>query len=172
MSEESENSAKINLENLEVEDCSNFVHGKYNFSFEVDGEQYDGFIKLAPIESRRPDIIECNQGWSIEIEKELINQIYPKIFQLEKEKKAKVNSSPNKAWDFVEEHYPNYEISDEIAKADDIQKIIDNEDEEGSCARNLRVELESNHINFLDYWKQVHCNVYEKAILAFIQKQS
>lgn len=73
------------------------------------------------------------------------------------------------AWDFVEQWYPNYHSSNEIMRADDLQKILDEEDEEESGAHKLRIELDSNLIDHIDEWKIVHCDIYEKAIMNFIK---
>ncbi len=48
-------------------------------------------------------------------------------------------------WDFVEKYFPNYYGSDEIAYNNDLQKLIDEEYEEGDSASQLLTQLEKSY---------------------------
>ena len=79
------------------------------------------------------------------------------------------------AWDFVEKYYPNYYGCEDIAKCNDLAKLLDEDFEDGDCAAQL---LESDYNNDLkcghiqvDYDK-LHKEVYEKAIENFLKIQS
>jgi hypothetical protein len=77
-----------------------------------------------------------------------------------------------RVWDFVEKYYPKYYNQDLIAYSDDLQKIIDKEEEEGSDAaeilknifRGMRepVVIEQNRIIR---------EIYEEAIENFLTQQ-
>jgi len=74
-------------------------------------------------------------------------------------------------WEFVEAYYPNYTSSGQIALADELQKIIDNEDEEGSLAREyLDNECDGNRIVALEHYEAIHRNIYEDAIQGYIDQ--
>jgi len=85
---------------------------------------------------------------------------------------ATTETKEARAWDFVEKYFPNYENSNIIAYSDDLQKIIDKEEEEGSDAaeilknvfRGMRepVVIEQNRIIR---------EIYEEAIKNFLTIQ-
>ena len=77
-------------------------------------------------------------------------------------------------WSFVEEHYPNYHSSDEIAHNGDLQKLLDEEQEDGDCADELLQkeyggDIYNPHIK-QDY-NQSMVDIYEAAIENFYEKQ-
>lgn len=49
-----------------------------------------------------------------------------------------------KEWSFIEENYPNYSKSDNIAILGDFEKILTNDYEDGDCADSL-LKLEYNN---------------------------
>ena len=75
-------------------------------------------------------------------------------------------------WDFIEAYRRNYYGCDMIAHIDDLEKIINNEDEEGSCAREtLTTKYKGNRAseqikNDLHYMTM---RVYEEAIEGYIE---
>lgn len=74
-------------------------------------------------------------------------------------------------WDFVEKYYPDYYRSDEIALADNLQKLLDEEvngDAEELLKKEYNNNLKNPHIQ-LDY-DSLHKEIYEKAIQGFIDK--
>lgn len=72
-------------------------------------------------------------------------------------------------WGFVERYYPNYYNAQEIADADDLQKIIDDEMEEGSAAYTSWIEEYEEDMSCVkqDY-EAIHRSVYEKAIQGYL----
>lgn len=96
------------------------------------------------------------------------------------------NTELNGAWDFVEKYYPNYSTCDEIAYNDDLQKIVDEEYEEGSEAEgildSITDEITGTHPAFysqeyinelidqevLRRLKESTCEIYERAIEGYI----
>lgn len=50
-------------------------------------------------------------------------------------------NKPTSVWDFVEQNLPDYYKSAEVAESNDLDKIIDNEYEEGDHADRLRQEI-------------------------------
>lgn len=52
-----------------------------------------------------------------------------------------VNPPIKDVWDFVEQNLPDYYKSEEVAESNDLDKIIDNEYEEGDHADRLRQEI-------------------------------
>lgn len=50
-------------------------------------------------------------------------------------------NKPTSVWDFVEQNLPKYHQSEEVAESNDLDKIIDNEYEEGDHADRLRQEI-------------------------------
>jgi hypothetical protein len=77
---------------------------------------------------------------------------------------------PN-AWDFVEQHYPNYYSSDLIAYADDLCKIINGEAEENSDAYKIFETFDFNKDIAQAEYDRVHKEIYEEAIKQFLNKQ-
>ena len=74
-------------------------------------------------------------------------------------------------WDFVEAYYPNYSSSGEIAIADELQKIIDKEDEEGSMARDYFVhDCNSDMNEVVRQYEYTHHEIYRKAIQGYIDQ--
>jgi hypothetical protein len=78
------------------------------------------------------------------------------------------------AWDFVEEHYPNYSSCDMIARLNDLDKLVDEEFEEGDSADQLLQRDYGGEIpNFeisIDQTK-TELLIYKKAIENFQSKQ-
>ena len=75
-------------------------------------------------------------------------------------------------WDFVERYYPDYSRSDEIAYADDLQKLIDKEID-GHAQEILNKEYVGDINNAqiqIDYDRQ-HRKIYEAAIENFLNKE-
>ena len=78
--------------------------------------------------------------------------------------------SPESVWEFVEEYYPGYVNSGQIAIADELQKIVDKEDEEGSMARDYFVHDCNEDINeVMRQYEYVHHEIYKKAIEGYIE---
>lgn len=79
------------------------------------------------------------------------------------------------AWDFVVKYYPNYDSSDEIAYADDLSKLINNEQQDGDCAHDILMSEFGGDIKNPEIQKEydrVHREIYEEAINNFIQSQN
>ena len=73
-------------------------------------------------------------------------------------------------WEFVEAFYPGYINSGQIAIADELQKIVDKEDEEGSCARDYFMHDCHEDMNeVLRQYEFVHHEIYKKAIESYIE---
>jgi len=64
-------------------------------------------------------------------------------------------------WDFVVENYPNYYSSDEIANCQDLDKAIEEMED------NPLNEFASEEVDRLE----LKVKIYEKAIQAFLEKQ-
>ena len=73
-------------------------------------------------------------------------------------------------WGFVEAFYPGYTNSGLIAIADELQKIVDKEDEEGSMARDyFQHGCNSDMTEVMRQYEYVHCGIYKKAIEGYIE---
>lgn len=72
-------------------------------------------------------------------------------------------------WHFVEKYYPNYSTCSQIAYADDLQKIIDGEIDEGSHAEKIWSMANEDIKAIREDYDTVHKEIYEKAIEAFIE---
>ena len=73
-------------------------------------------------------------------------------------------------WEFVEQYYPGYTNSGQIAIADELQKIVDKEDEEGSMARDyFQHDCNSDMTEVMRQYEYVHCEIYRKAIEGYIE---
>lgn len=74
------------------------------------------------------------------------------------------------AWLFVTKYYPDYDHSQAIADADDLQKLLDGEI--NGCAEDLLNRDYGGDINNpqiqIDY-NQLHVSIYEKAIENFLE---
>lgn len=81
-----------------------------------------------------------------------------------------VNGNPN-VWDFIGEFYPGYSSADEIAHSEDLRKILDGEDEEGSAARTLKRNLQAACISVQVEYDQLHRAIYERAIENFLARR-
>jgi len=79
------------------------------------------------------------------------------------------------AWDFVEEWYPNYFQSDEIANNNDLEKLINGEYDHNDAAHQLLKSKYENDLHhpqlFIDY-KHGLIQIYEAAIENFLTYQS
>ena len=80
-------------------------------------------------------------------------------------------------YDFIEKYYPNYSSSDEIARWNDLQKLIDLEYEEGDSAYWLLVkEFGGDYRRALPLIQQEHIRIqeqiYEQSIQGFIREQN
>lgn len=78
-------------------------------------------------------------------------------------------------WDFVERYVWKYHNNEEVARADDLQRLIDDEFEEGDCAHQLLVKefggsRESSLGKIQEAYNEVHVRLYEDAIIRFIEK--
>lgn len=74
-------------------------------------------------------------------------------------------------WDFVYQFYPNYESSDEIARAGDLQKLLDGEIN-GYAETMLKEEYDNDPENpqiQADY-DSIHREIFEEAIENFIEQ--
>ena len=72
-------------------------------------------------------------------------------------------------WDFVVKYYPGYYQSDKIALADDLQKIMYDEVEEGSNAEQYYInECDENMEIAIEHYNRVHREIYEDAIVGWI----
>lgn len=88
----------------------------------------------------------------------------------QEEQETKVSNYNDYSWRFVEKYFPNYNSSNFILRANDLQKIIDNEAEEESIAFLLfkhefnedmeKVKISNNEILIF---------IYEQAISNFIE---
>ena len=73
-------------------------------------------------------------------------------------------------WEFVEMYYPGYTNSGQIAIADELQKIVDKEDEEGSMARDyFQHDCNSDMTEVMRQYEYVHCEIYKKAIEGYLE---
>ena len=84
-------------------------------------------------------------------------------------------STPNAkdAINFLEIHYPGYYQSDLVAYSDDLQKILDNEMEEGSEAERIfHKDFDGQRDIAVSEFDRVMKELYEGAIEAFIEKQN
>lgn len=85
---------------------------------------------------------------------------------------ATTEKTETRAWDFVEKYFPNYESSDLIAYSDDLQKIIDKEEEEGSDAeRLLELSFDGQRDIAASEQNRVMREIYEDAIENFLTLQ-
>ena len=75
-------------------------------------------------------------------------------------------------WTFVERFYPGYGGAGEIAHNDDLAVLIDKEDEEDSCARELLIreyDGDNNHPQLKIDFLESTIDIYERAILAYLE---
>ncbi len=77
------------------------------------------------------------------------------------------------AWEFVEKYYPNYSSCDDIARNEDLYRLIHKEQEEGDDADTLlqaeyNGDLNSGRI-IIDYHNSLR-EIYARTIVAFINK--
>ena len=73
------------------------------------------------------------------------------------------------AWDFVGAFLPGYEHRDDVAENDDLQKIVDEEEEDGDCASDLlRDEYKGNRKGAESDLQASNAKLYEEAIEGFI----
>lgn len=90
-----------------------------------------------------------------------------------KKKKITPKGLANKtAWDFVEENYPNYHTSQEIAENDDLHKLVNGEFEIGAhkfLMKEYEGEAENDKIQ-LDLNESL-VRIYEESIENFYAKQ-
>jgi len=76
-------------------------------------------------------------------------------------------------WDFVEAFYPNYYSSDEIARNDDLQKLSDEEHQDGDDADKLLDKEYEGDIN--NGWIEIdltesNAKIFKKAIEGYIEE--
>lgn len=80
-------------------------------------------------------------------------------------------------WDFVEKYYPGYSTCGNISEEDDLQKIIDNDCEEGDDADNLRNAFIQIYglDNYLDHVRiaqtSLQRDIFQEAIKGYIEQQ-
>lgn len=70
-------------------------------------------------------------------------------------------------WDFVVEHYPNYYSSNEIARSNDLEKLIHGEQEDGDSASKLLQDEyggDDNNPHISIDRNELLVKIYEKAI--------
>lgn len=77
------------------------------------------------------------------------------------------------AWDFVEQHYPNYDSSDEIAHNEDLCKLVNGEQQQGDAASKILDEEyggddKNPHIQ-IDFNESL-VRIYEAAIENYYSK--
>ena len=76
------------------------------------------------------------------------------------------------AWDFVEKYYPDYHRSEEISLSDDLEKIINEEWEEGDSSHNILVEQYMNdpkNPNIYTDYCLVMGLIYERSINNYLK---
>lgn len=81
------------------------------------------------------------------------------------------------AWDFVERHYHKYHSCSEIALSDDLQKIVDDELDEDSCAlellnRDYGGDREGNLDRIKSDLDFIDCEIYKRSIESYIKEQN
>ncbi len=78
------------------------------------------------------------------------------------------------AWDFVEKYYPNYYSSDEIARNDDLSKLVNGEQNSGDDASKILEDEygddENNPQIQIDFNESL-VRIYERAIENFLSQQ-
>ena len=73
-------------------------------------------------------------------------------------------------WEFVEKYHPKYYSDNEIAIADELQKIVDGEVEEGSCAEDYFINTCDENMEVVkEKYNKVHRSIYEKAIEGYLE---
>lgn len=90
---------------------------------------------------------------------------------MEKEERDRIQT----IWKFVENNYPDYDHSDEIAWNGDLHKLVNKEYEKGDCADRTLQNLYGGDINhpqiFIDYHAGL-IKIYEESILNYHKKNS
>tara|TARA_R110002020_G_scaffold154637_1_gene334695 strand:- start:2363 stop:2635 length:273 start_codon:yes stop_codon:yes gene_type:complete len=85
---------------------------------------------------------------------------------------------PEFTWSFIEEYYPNYTSSPEIALSDDLNKIICNEWEKGDAShtliREIGLELNTNLLSAIRLEaskrsRSYDLKIYHKAIQNYLE---
>lgn len=74
-------------------------------------------------------------------------------------------------WRFVEKYYPNYDHCQAIADAQDIEKIVDMECEEGDSSHNMLMrDYDGNyeHPQIIIDYELIHYDIYKRAIDGFL----
>ena len=75
-------------------------------------------------------------------------------------------------WDIVQQHYPDYDHADEIAWADDLEKLVNDEQTEGDCAYKLLMETYGGDINNpqirIDR-DEANKEIFKETIAAFVE---
>lgn len=85
------------------------------------------------------------------------------------EKESVLNPSNfNIDWDFVEKYYPDYYSADEIAYADDLQKIKDGE-LEGNAARLWEDKFKGDLDAVEAEYNRVHVEIYKESIKSYLE---
>ena len=77
----------------------------------------------------------------------------------------------NTTQDFIEEYFPNYSSSQAITDLNDLQKLIDNEYEQGDCAHSLLTDVYMDNIDnprIREDYSELLIRVYEKAIQGYL----
>lgn len=77
--------------------------------------------------------------------------------------------------DFIEKYYPNYSSSEEIARWNDLQKLIDEEWNEGDSAHNLLMtefggDYKRAYPMILQEHMKIQEQIYEQSIMGYIRQ--
>lgn len=84
----------------------------------------------------------------------------------------KMENKEHNPWSFIEQYYPNYSSSDMIARADDLSKVIHEEEEDQDDAYvMLRDEFEGNRETVKEEYNRIHLEIYEDAVEAFQEEE-
>jgi len=114
--------------------------------------------------------ILCRTGLTYTSKAEIYNWVDDNpMVEEEPQPKADVQPEPLNAWSFVEEFYPNYTSSDEIAYSNDLSVIIDEEEQEGTEAyKILHTDLGGDREAAKNELAITDEAIYRKAILNFL----
>lgn len=150
-----------------------------------DGANYKDYVEI------ESDLIPNDLTEGDDIEMETIGTSFEKLFdrsydelydhnilefiryidEPEQENKQETKQLPS-VWEFVEKYYPNYHSCDEIAHADDLSKIINNECQDGDDSYELWQEIltqfngnEEEAMKDAKYrYNEHHIRIYNEAI--------
>ena len=165
---------------------SNFITGRVikinieSIQFTLDAGRY-----LEEINIENKQLID-NEGYHYDfvcIETDQLIEICETLMKNQTKHKTVKNQSDDykmdSAWDFVEEYYYKYSGCSDIAYCDDLQKIVDNEEEQGTDAYNILLEIMNETPTSKDEARKIakqrlnelEKNIYENAINGYLEKQ-